>query len=215
MSLPAALCDTPAIAAESTLRSGRRSWSFRATLHRRPTPRHKPAWIGAWIAPLRCQQRWLYTNLTFLLSGSLEAALITAVKRLICCLQLQALTSKPRTRSGIYQLPGACAQAGFHWRAAASAVPRENGLTKQHTDSVPRAHCSGWYTEVPKATEVKESRSSGGIRAWHQVSQLSCFTITNLHSENNYCTYVTAMPQTFSFYEVDREHQCRGRDPQS
>lgn len=151
MSLPVALCDTPAIAAQSTLRSGRRSWSLRATPHRRPTPRHKPAWIGAWVAPLRCQQRWLYTNFTFLLLGSLEAALITAVRRLIRCLQLQALTSKLRTWSGIYQLPGACAQAGFHWRAAASAVPHDNGLTKEHTDSVARGSLLWLYTWSPKS----------------------------------------------------------------
>lgn len=61
--LPIVLHDTPAIAAESTLRSGRRSQFLRAHLRRAPMPRHKTAWIRVWIAPLRCQQRWLYTNL--------------------------------------------------------------------------------------------------------------------------------------------------------
>ena len=32
--------------------------------------------------------------------------------------------------------------------------------------------------EVPKAIKVKESESFGGIRAWHQIRQLSCLTVT-------------------------------------
>lgn len=128
--------------------------------------------MRGWIAPLRCQQRWLYTNSRFLLFASLEAAVITAVRCLICSLQLQSLRLKSRTWRGIYQLPGVCTQAGFHQRAAACTVPHKNGVTKQHRHSVQKVLTAlSDTTKVPKAIKVEES--FGGIKAWHQIRQLS------------------------------------------
>lgn len=186
-----------------------------STQETHPTPRHKTAWIRVWIAPLRCQQRWLCTNFqvpAFWIPGSCSNYCCqvadpqpTITGTYVKAQDMKRHLSTPRCLcTGRFSLKGCCQCCATGERCNKTANKFCTGGS---------LHCLVQISSQ-KQLKSRKMKSFGGIRAWHQIRQLSSLAVTSFHTGNNYHTYVIDMPQIFILSEVDSRHQQRGRDTQ-
>lgn len=189
-------------------RAARSSGSFRAHLGRRPPQGTEQMKVS--LGHTSQEPDMALHQLQVPAFGTLEAALITAVRQLSHSPQLQALTAKSRAWSSIYQLPSTGHRQIFTEGLLPALCHKSMGNKTAHTHSRPKSSSTvnEWSA---KRNWSQGSESFGGIWTWHQVRKLSWLSVTSFHTGN---TVQISQPCHKYFYEVVGRHEHWERTPE-